>query len=294
MINSMTGFGGASAEVDGIVYAVEIRTVNNRYLKCHLKLAEFDAFLSDDIEKLLRKNICRGTVNYILNAGNVSGRELFKVNEGTVREYMTKLTEIAGASNIEYQINLADLLALPGALESSTPDAEEAKGIKAAVLELTCQAIESLKKMRAEEGAALAAELIGYCESITKTLELVRQQSQLVVKQYYDKLKKRAEELLTQTQLKIDEETLARETAIFADRSDISEELARLDSHLAQFVSVCRENESAGRKLDFISQEMLREANTIASKAYNTEISRWIIEIKCSIDKIKEQVQNIE
>jgi uncharacterized protein (TIGR00255 family) len=130
--------------------------------------------------------------------------------------------------------------------------------------------------------------------AIQKDLRKIRARCDVVLKQYAKKLKQRVDALLAQAKLKLDKETLAREVAVFADRSDISEELARLDSHLQQFVQCCQSNDQAGRRLDFISQEMLREANTIASKASDTEIVRCVVDMKCRIDRIKEQVQNVE
>ncbi|MHC4566429.1 MAG: endoribonuclease YicC domain-containing protein, partial [Planctomycetota bacterium] len=125
-------------------------------------------------------------------------------------------------------------------------------------------------------------------------LEQIRGRAAIVLQEYADKLRKRVDKLLARAELKLDEETLAREVAVFADRSDISEEISRLDSHVQQFEQCCQTNDQSGRKLDFISQEMLREANTIASKASDIEITRCVVEMKCQIDRIKEQVQNVE
>jgi len=162
--------------------------------------------------------------------------------------------------------------------------------------------------MRAVEGAELAADLNRYCKAISEGLERIRSRSTGVLQEYSKKLKKRVDELLAEAKLKLDEDMLAREAAVFAERSDISEELSRLTSHLQQFTESCQgssssvksgqagnlPNNQAGRRLEFISQEMLREANTIASKASDAEISHWVVDIKCSIDRIKEQVQNVE
>ena len=136
--------------------------------------------------------------------------------------------------------------------------------------------------------------LDNHCKAIKQDLKQIRTRSDAVLRGYQKRLKKRVDELLADAKLKLDKETLAREVAIFAERSDISEEIARLDSHLQQFVESCKSDTQAGRRLDFISQEMLREANTIASKAYNTEVISCVVDIKCRIDRIKEQVQNIE
>ena len=148
--------------------------------------------------------------------------------------------------------------------------------------------------MRATEGTALVADLNGHCEVIKQDLDKIRERSDVVPQEYAKKLRKRIDSLLASAKLKLDEETLVREVAVFADRADISEEIARLDSHLQQFTESCQSDAAAGRRLDFITQEMLRETNTIASKASDSEITRCMVDIKCRIDRIKEQVQNIE
>ncbi|MHC4221172.1 MAG: YicC family protein, partial [Planctomycetota bacterium] len=156
------------------------------------------------------------------------------------------------------------------------------------------QAIDNLTQMRAVEGAALWDDLKQHCQQMQKGLEQIRKRSGVVPLEYAEKLKKRVDTLLAAAELKLDEETLAREVAIFAERSDISEELTRLDSHIEQFEKSCKGDGAVGRKLDFISQEMLREANTIASKAMDSDIIEAVVDIKCRVDRIKEQVQNIE
>lgn len=294
MINSMTGFGESQGEVNGATYTVEIKTVNNRYLKTCLRLPETVAFLEEDIEKLLRKNLSRGMINYVLRLKNVPANVLFDIDETALQAYMKKLSRIASSADAKYPIDMGGLLALPGIVQPALPDKEKAEQIKDVVLSITQKAIDQLKQMRAAEGAALANDLESHCEAIKQDLEQIRARSGTVLQEYRKKLRKRVDDLLANAKLKLDEETLAREVAIFAERSDISEEIARLDSHLQQFAQSCEANTQAGRRLDFISQEMLREANTIASKAYDTEVIRRVVDIKCRIDRIKEQVQNIE
>jgi uncharacterized protein (TIGR00255 family) len=294
MINSMTGFGEAQGEINGVTYIVEIRAVNNRYLKTCLRLPEMTAFLEEDIDKLLRNNLSRGMISYVLRLKNAPANVLFDIDEEALRAYMEKLGRIASSADSKYPIDIGGLLTLPGIVQPALPDEEKAEQIRKGILSISQEAIDRLKQMRAAEGAALAADLDNHCKAIKKDLEKIRTRSEVVLKEYQKKLRKRIDELLADAKLKLDEETLARETAIFAERSDISEEIARLDSHLEQFSESCQANTQAGRRLDFISQEMLREANTIASKAYDTEVARCVVDIKCRIDRIKEQVQNIE
>jgi uncharacterized protein (TIGR00255 family) len=290
----MTGFGEAQGEINSVTYIVEIRTVNNRYLKTCVRLPETTAFLEEDIDKLLRKNLSRGMVSCVLRLKNAPANVLFDIDETALRAYMEKLSRIVSSANTKCPIDIGALLTLPGIVRPALPDEEKAKQIKKGVLSITQKAIDQLKQMRAAEGAALAADLDSHCEAIKQDLEQICAHSGVVLQEYQKKLRKRVDELLADAKLKLDEEALAREVAIFADRSDISEEIARLDSHLQQFAESCEANAQAGRRLDFISQEMLREANTIASKAYDTEVIRCVVDIKCWIDRIKEQVQNIE
>ncbi len=290
----MTGYGDAEGQLDGVTYAVEIRTVNNRYFKANIKLPETIAFLTEAIEKLLRRNLSRGTVNYVLRLRNASANVLFDIDETALQAIMERLSRIASSANINCPIDIGSLLNLPGILEPASPDEKIAKQIKKTVLEISQEAIEKLKQMRAAEGTALEADLKKHCSAIKQDIERICARSEVVLTRYAEKLKKRVNELLAGAKLKLDEETLAREVAIFAERSDISEEIARLDSHLQQLMQSCQTNSQAGRRLDFISQEMLREANTIASKASDTEITSCVVDIKCRIDRIKEQVQNVE
>lgn len=290
----MTGYGDAQGRLNGVTYIVEIRTVNNRYFKTNIKAPESVGFLEEAIDNLLRNNLSRGTVNYVLRLKNESENVSFDINETALRAIIDKLSRIVSSADLKSPIDIGGLLNLPGILEPASPTDEAAELIKNTVLEISRQAIEKLKQMRAAEGKALEADLKKHCDCLKQDLERIRSRSEAVLPEYSEKLKKRVNELLSEAKLKLDEETLAREVAVFAERSDISEELTRLDSHIQQLLSSCGSNEQAGRRLDFISQEMLREANTIASKASDSEIAHYVVEIKCRIDRIKEQVQNIE
>ncbi len=294
MINSMTGYGGAQGEINGVNYVVEVKAVNNRYFKTIIKLPELAAFLEEDIERLLRKNLSRGTVNYALRLKDVSANALFDIDEAALKAIVEKLSRVGSSVDINGAIDIGSLLTLPGVIRPTSPDEEMAEQIKEVVLKISQEAIDKLKQMRAAEGSFLEADLKKRCRAIEQGLERIRARGAAVLQEYAKRLKKRVDELLAHAELKLDEEILAREVAIFADRSDISEEVARLDSHLQQFAQSCQANDQAGRRLDFIGQEMLREANTIASKASDTEITRWVVDIKCQIDRIKEQVQNVE
>lgn len=307
MINSMTGYGQAEGEVKGLLFAVEIKSVNNRYFKTAIKLPETVAFLEEDIEKLLRRSLSRGTVNYILRLKHVPAEACYDIDDAVLQQFVRKLGPVVSSADISLAVDLAGLLSLPGVLVPPSPDEQTAADIRQAVLAVSGQALDNLRQMRAAEGTALAADLDGHCQVIKHELEQIRGRNSTTLQEYQSRLKKRVDELLAAAELKLDEATLAREVAVFAERSDISEEIARLGHHLEQFMETCANvrssesgagsranNQAAGRRLEFISQEMLREANTIASKAPNAEIIHYVVDIKCQIERIKEQVQNVE
>ena len=295
MISSMTGFGQASADSDGVAYSVEIRSVNNRYLKTQLRLPDFAAFMESDIEKLHRDKIQRGTISYTLRVKNISGRAMFDIDEFTLKTYVGRLEALLTENNNACRIDLAALLNLPGIVQPVLPDEDAMSKMRQTVLQLSGKAIDQLLKSRLEEGRQLAQDLVKNCDVIETHLAVIKQQAAEVVREYYEKLRKRIDDLLAHAQLTIIEEQLARETAIYADRCDIAEEINRLEGHVKQFHTSCSgDGEAVGRRLDFIAQEMLREANTIGSKSANAEIIRRVIEIKCAVDRIKEQVQNVE
>jgi len=294
MLNSMTGYGEADGVLDGVSYVIELKAVNNRYLKTIIKLPDACIYLEDSIDKELRHGLSRGTINCVLRLKCVSANALFEIDEAALQSVVAQLNKVSASVGVPGQIDLAGLLALPGIVRPILPDDETSAKIKDLILRLTREAIDKLKQMREVEGTFLEADLMGHCDAMAKELEVVAGRSSSVVGEYAKRLRKRVDELLAEAKLKLDEETLAREVAILADRSDISEEIARLNAHLQQFRQICRMEGQAGRRLDFLSQEMLREANTVASKAADAQIARSVVDIKCLIERIKEQVQNVE
>jgi uncharacterized protein (TIGR00255 family) len=297
MMQSMTGYGEAEGQICGLEYRLEIKAVNNRYLRTEIKLPDPLTFLEDEIEKLLRQHFLRGTVSYMLRVKGSTSRRLFEIDEAALRDLLHRLDRVRssaqGAGSLS--IDLATLLTVPDIIRPTDPSEEEVRKIKEGVLALSQRAMERLKQMRAAEGRFLDADLQGHCEAIAGDLQQILARREVVMQEYAQRLRKRVDELLAEVKLKLDEETLAREVAILAERSDISEEISRLQSHLSQFEQArSLEGEQVGRRLDFISQEMFREANTIASKASDIEIARRIVDVKCRIDRIKEQVQNAE
>jgi uncharacterized protein (TIGR00255 family) len=294
MLNSMTGYGEATEELEGVSYAVEIKAVNNRYLKTIIKLPEGVTFLEEEIDKELRTRLSRGTVNCVLRLKGATASSLFQIDEAALRSIVSQLNQVSSSVGVTGAIDLAGLLELPGIVQPVQPDEEQSARIKQFVLRLTGKALDKLQQMRESEGRFLEADLKKHCDAMLGELEIIRQRSGSVVLEYARRLRRRVEELLAEAKLKLDEQTLAREVAILADRSDISEEIARLDAHLQQFRQFCQTDGQAGRRLDFLSQEMLREVNTIGSKAADADIARSVVDIKCWIERLKEQIQNIE
>ena len=191
MINSMTGYGIAEGQLDGVTYAVEIRTVNNRYFKARIKLPESAAFIEEDVEKVLRSELLRGTVNYVLGLKGVSADVLFSIDEAALKAYVEKLGAIADSAKVKCPINIGSLITLPGILVAALPDEEKAGQIREKVLSITRQALEGVKQMRSAEGAALAADLDSHCKAVKQGFEQIRARSKTVLQEYHKKLKKR-------------------------------------------------------------------------------------------------------
>ncbi|MCK6457447.1 MAG: YicC family protein [Phycisphaerae bacterium] len=292
MILSMTGFGSAERTEGGVHYRVEIRSVNNRYFKATIKLPELLQRFESDIEQQLRQRLGRGSVSYSLRIRDAAGSVMAEINVAALQSIVERLRGLR-ADGASVQIDLAALLALPGIVEPPDIDESMAAARQATIRAVTDEAIGRLIEMRRSEGAALRADLAGQCVRIRELVSRVRARSPLVVEDYHRKLRVRVNALLAQGGVELNQDDLVREIAIFAERCDVNEEIARLESHLEQFLQICDRGEEAGRKLDFLAQELLREANTIGSKANDAEIARLIVDTKATIDRIKEQVQNV-
>jgi len=293
MVHSMTGFGAASGEADGVEYAVEVRSVNHRYYKCVIKLPDGFAQAEHDIDKMLRSRLSRGSVTLNVRMKVPDEQAAGRVNTAVVGSYIDQLRLLETEGDPTLRIDLGMLLQLPGCCEPA-PLAELLGRTKDGLMELIAQALEALVRMRRQEGQALCEELRGQCDLIAGQLDVVAERAPQVVQEYHERLAARVQELVAAGKVRIDEQDLAREVAIFAERSDVTEEVCRLRGHLDQFRAALDTQAPAGRRLDFIAQEMLREANTIASKANDGQIGRACVDIKTAIDRVKEQVQNIE
>lgn len=293
MIVSMTGFGDASAERTGTHYAIELRSLNNRYFKPVIKLPDNLAGLEPEVETMLRERLGRGSITCILKMRTESAEAAYHINTAALKSYVDQLERFR-SGNDKYTVDLATLLALPGVCQEPRDDTDEIARHGPVVRELLTTAIDRLLQMRRREGESLFSDLMNHLRVIGENLAQIRVRAPLVIEEYHRKLQTRVKELLDRAELKVAQVDLLKEVAVFAERADISEEIARLTHHVGQFEQSCRGGEHAGRKLDFITQEMLREANTIASKSNDAIIAGHIVEVKGAIDRLKEQVQNVE
>jgi uncharacterized protein (TIGR00255 family) len=293
MIVSMTGFGDATVQKDGTHYSVEIRSLNNRYFKPTIKLPENISGLEPELESMLREKLGRGSITCILKMRQDSAEAAYHINVPALNAYLAQLREVKGLDGI-VSIDLASLVQLPGVCQEPRDETDEIEKHSSTVRALTKAAITKLNAMRDREGQALFNELMKQTGTITVSLAEIQKRAPAVIEDYHNRLQQRVNQLLSKAELRVSEPDLIKEVAVFAERADIAEEIQRLTSHLSAFEEACRKDEHAGRKLDFITQEMLREANTIASKANDAGIAKCVVEIKSAIDRLKEQVQNVE
>ena len=291
MILSMTGYGSASAQKDDAFVTVEIRTVNHRFLDLHIRLAREFQFLEGEIQQMVRGMLDRGRVDVNTTIQN-AGQSRFLINDGLAGSYLEAAGRLREALKIEGSLDLKTLLELPGVLQNGDITPSDSGVLPDLIRSSMREALEGVLRMRRQEGEALRADMLRNLSGIEKSARSIQELSRNASAEYLQKLRDRLAQLLPQGG--IDPQRLAQEAALIADKCDISEEVARLESHIDQYKTLMDAMEKAGKKLDFLLQEMQREANTILSKSGNLEISRHAIAIKTDIEKLREQVQNVE
>jgi uncharacterized protein (TIGR00255 family) len=291
---SMTGFGEAHDREGDLAVGVELRTINNRYFKLSVKCAEGYGLLETEIEQVVRTQIRRGTVQVNLRVDRTSAADDYLVNKAVVAGYRKQLQALAEPGRDAEPVSLETLLALPGAIIENPERLSDVEAQWPAIKKTLVAAMQNLSRMRADEGRAMAADLRNNCAVVQTELAEIELRSPLVVDAYRRRLHDRLQAALAEYQVTLNAGELIKEVAVFADRGDISEEIVRLRSHLEQFETFMQGEESPGRKLEFVTQEMFREINTIGSKANDAEISRHVIEIKTAVERIREMIQNIE
>lgn len=295
MLLSMTGYGEARLQEDGLCISFELRAVNNRYLKVSLRANDPYHLLEPEVEKVIRKVVRRGTLQVHLRVDRQASAQDFRINQVALESYIEQLTPaLSKMGKLRGEGLMAQLLALPGVVPEAGAMSADFEHEWPRLEKVLQQALDKLQIMRQEEGRAMAAEFLAQRDAISRSLDKIRQRAPLVVEQYRDRILERVRKMVGELGVEVDRKDLIKEVSIFADRSDISEEIVRLASHLDQFQLFLTEPESPGRKLEFLTQEMAREANTIGSKASDVEISKDVVEIKGTLEKIRELVQNIE
>jgi uncharacterized protein (TIGR00255 family) len=290
----MTGHGEAHRHEGGLSIAAEIRTVNNRYFKLNLRLTEGYVPLEPQVESLVRQHVRRGTVQVNVQIDREAQPGDYRLNQVVLRGYLQQFEAAIGRSLMADPASLAPLLALPGVVHEPTAVYEEVEAQWPRIEAVLSEALANLTQMRQEEGRSMAADLAANARTIATELAKIEARAPQVVEGYRARLNERVNKLLAEVGVQGGTGDIVREVALFAERSDISEEIVRLRSHLDQLDTVMAAAESQGRKLDFLIQEMFRETNTIGSKANDTEIARHVIEIKTAIERMREMVQNVE
>jgi uncharacterized protein (TIGR00255 family) len=291
MILSMTGYGNGSAQKDDILISVEIKTVNHRFLDLHLRLSREFMFLEGEVQQIIRSTLDRGRVDANITIQN-AGTSTFQINYGLIRSYIETANKLREELKSQDSLDLKTLLGLPGVLQNESNTQSDSSILTDLVGKSVRQALEGVLRMRRQEGEALRADMLRNLSAIKEAAGNIRVLNVNSAAEYLQKLRDRLSQLLSQGG--IDPQRLAQEAALIADKCDISEEVARLESHIAQYYALMDSKEKAGRKLDFLLQEMQREANTILSKSGNLEISGCAIAMKTDIEKLREQVQNVE
>ena len=295
MIRSMTGYGRGERVYEDMTVTVELRSVNNRYLDCTVKMPRTYIFAEDAIKERVQSKVGRGKVDVFVNVAHTAGEELsVTVNEPLARAYMDallRLHELGSDLGVRRDYKPTNLARFQDVLVVEKKQ-EDLELIRDRLLEALALALEDFNAMREREGARLAADILGRADTIESLTAAVEAQSPKTVADYRARLEAKMREVLQNTQ--IDEGRLLTEAAIFADKVAVDEETVRLRSHLSQLRDMLGKGGAVGRKLDFLIQEFNREANTIGSKCSDIEVTRTVVDIKAEIEKIREQVQNIE
>ena len=292
MIRSMTGYGRAEKIIDGREITVELRAVNNRYLDLNVKLPRVYGFAEDAVKSLVKANVNRGKLDMFITV-NVTEDTSVKIalNKPVLEGYLAALKSIASDYGVRDDISVTALSRMPDVFVIEKQEEDEQK-LTEDILSVVKEALVKFNAMREKEGAAMEADLRSRAKTVLALVEKVEARSPVTVSQYRERLENKLREVLEGRN--IDESRILTEAAIFADKVAVDEETVRLRSHLSQLEQLLTFGGAVGRKLDFLLQEMNREANTIGSKGNDLEQTRSVVEIKAELEKIREQIQNIE
>ena len=291
-MKSMTGYGRAHSEIDGREITVELRAVNHRYLDVSVKYPRIYGYLEDALKKAAAARIARGKVDIFVQINsNGAADTTVRLNLPLARQYYEALMMLSGELGLQDEISTMSIAKMPDVLVGEQAEVD-ADALSAAVISVFDQAVSDFNLMREREGVKMAADVREKAAHIEMLVGMVEERAPKRVEEYRAKLFKKMQEVLADTT--IDESRIIAEAAIYADRVAVDEETVRLRSHLHQLDIMLNESNPIGRKLDFLVQEMNREANTIGSKSNDSELARIVVDLKSDIEKIREQIQNIE
>jgi uncharacterized protein (TIGR00255 family) len=294
MIHSMTGFGHASAEADDVTIRVEISTLNHRYLDIGIKQPSVLSSFENEIRKTIQGRLERGRINvFITCEGELPGAGKLDFDRKLAQQYIDTARDFADGAGLKDDLTAGSMLRISSLWTQKAPQPDEMSDLWSLVEQAVNGALDRLIEMRKSEGANICEDLSGRIERITEVIEQIEPRAKDLVDEYRERLRERIATVLP-TDSEVEEQRVLTEVAIFADKADISEEIARLRSHIQQFEALVQEESNIGRRLDFLIQEMFREISTIGSKARDAQIAHQVVDIKGQLEKMREQVQNVQ
>ena len=292
MIKSMTGYGSAKGKAGDLEISVELKSVNNRYLDASVRMPRSFLFAEDAVKSAIGRHISRGKVDMFINVDSSAADDMtVKVNEPLLRGYIEAIEHIAAAYGLENDLTAVSAGRFPDILSVEKKDLD-AEALSAGVVAIAEEALRDFDSMREREGEKLRADVLSKLDTISSLVEIVERESPRTVEAYRNRLREKMNEVLSSAG--VDENRILAEAAIFADRVAVDEETVRLRSHMSQLRAMLEGGSPIGRKIDFLIQEFNREANTIGSKCQNSDVAHVVVELKSEIEKIREQIQNIE
>lgn len=290
----MTGYGEAHREENGLAIAAEVRSINSRYFKLSFRAGDVYGALESLVESMVRRHIKRGAVQVTLRIDREPTPDDYRINDAVFMNYRRQLESLYDRLHVSESIRLDAILSLPGVIDEHQGRKGELDDEWPVIEKTLNEALTNLTHMREAEGKAMEEDLRGNCRTVAENLDQIRDRYPQVVTAYRDRLMERVSKLLDQFDVTVEPADVVREVGIFAERSDISEEIVRLRSHLSQFETTMGTKGTPGRKLDFLIQEMFRETNTIGAKGNDAEIANRVVEVKSAIERMREMVQNVE
>ena len=293
MVTSMTGYGRETVDLEETRVSLEVRAVNHRFLDISTKMPRSFLFLEDKMKKVIQQSIRRGKIDVFVTVdGEGLGSQKLKVNWSLVDQYMERLEEMQARYGLSGELTVDLVTKLEDVFTVQEEEQDESR-LERTLLTTLGAAVKKVVQMREQEGAALKQDMLDRLSRIHQVIDKLSDRREIVIESYRERIKDRIEQYV-QEELKAEESRILQDVALLAEKGDITEELTRLRSHIEQFSATIEKTDAIGRRLDFIVQEMHREVNTIGSKSNDAKISEWVVLLKSEIEKIKEQVQNVE